>query len=127
MLAHRAVALAFLHRESEDLVVNHKDENKQNNCVLNLEWVTRTENNNYMGNRSVQATVKKCAKKLYVYDKSLKLVMDVVGVNKYAREHGLSRGGISSLATYNSKCSDGNYHYYRGLMYTYTPLTQGLE
>jgi hypothetical protein len=41
---HRAVAYAFLKRPSEEYEVNHKDGNKQNNCVENLEWVTKKEN-----------------------------------------------------------------------------------
>ena len=41
---HRIVALTFLHRETEDLQVNHIDYNPANNRVDNLEWVTRLEN-----------------------------------------------------------------------------------
>ena len=41
---HRLVALAFLPREDETLVVNHKDHNCLNNNVDNLEWVTQQYN-----------------------------------------------------------------------------------
>lgn len=41
---HRIVALVFLERPSEDYVVNHKDGVKTNNNVINLEWVTESEN-----------------------------------------------------------------------------------
>lgn len=44
---HRLVASAFLEKKSPNLEVNHKDENKMNNCVDNLEWVTRRENLSY--------------------------------------------------------------------------------
>ena len=41
---HRLVALAFLTRSEKRTVVNHKDGNKLNNHVSNLEWVTAQEN-----------------------------------------------------------------------------------
>lgn len=44
---HRLVANAFLEKKNKDLVVNHKDYNRANNNVENLEWLTIKENNNY--------------------------------------------------------------------------------
>lgn len=41
---HRAVAYVFLGKPKEGQEVNHIDGNKQNNCVENLEWVTKKEN-----------------------------------------------------------------------------------
>jgi len=43
-LLHRLVAEAFLPQPSKQHEVNHKDGNKENNVVENLEWVTRSEN-----------------------------------------------------------------------------------
>lgn len=47
-LVHRLVAEAFLGAPSEKQVVNHKDGNKLNNAVGNLEWVSYSENVNHM-------------------------------------------------------------------------------
>lgn len=44
---HRLVTSAFLYNPNNLSEVNHKDENKQNNCVDNLEWCNRKYNCNY--------------------------------------------------------------------------------
>ena len=49
MFVHRIVASLFLENKNKYPVVNHKDENKSNNCVENLEWCTVRYNTNYRG------------------------------------------------------------------------------
>ena len=43
-LLHRLVALCYIPNKEGKPCVNHKDGDKSNNCVENLEWVTYSEN-----------------------------------------------------------------------------------
>lgn len=50
-MVHRLLAMTFIPNPNNLPFINHKDENKQNNCIDNLEWCTAEYNINY-GNRT---------------------------------------------------------------------------
>ena len=58
---HRLVAEAFIERADGLYEVNHKDENKKNNSVDNLEWCDRKYNNTYgtKTEREIKSKIKK--------------------------------------------------------------------
>lgn len=47
LYVHRIVAEAFIPNPLKLPFINHKDENKENDCVENLEWCTPLYNNTY--------------------------------------------------------------------------------
>jgi hypothetical protein len=44
---HRLVAMSYIPNPDNLPQINHKDENKENNAVNNLEWCTNKYNSNY--------------------------------------------------------------------------------
>lgn len=80
---HRLVCEAFIPNPNNYRNVNHKDENKTNNCVSNLEWCT-TEYNNKYGSRGEQY------KSIKVYNGD-ELVYNFSSLREASRELGLDR------------------------------------
>ena len=64
---HRLVAEAFIENPSNHSEINHKDENKENNHIDNLEWCDRSYNNTY-GGRAQKIGEK--LKEKYTYEKN---------------------------------------------------------
>lgn len=67
---HRLVAETFIINSDNLPCINHKDENRQNNCVKNLEWCTYQYNNSY-GNRLEKVSYNnKFSKRIIQYSKN---------------------------------------------------------
>jgi hypothetical protein len=84
---HQLVAEAFVPNPENKPCVNHKDGNKQNNHVENLEWCTHSENNIHAFKTGLSTPKRK------LDDESIKLILDSKGkvsCNVLAKIHGVS-------------------------------------
>lgn len=61
-LVHTLVADAFIENPQSKPQINHKDGNKENNTVANLEWVTQEDNNRH----AIKTKLRKARKILLV-------------------------------------------------------------
>lgn len=95
---HRLVATVFIQNPLGLLEVNHIDENKSNNYVDNLEWVTRTQNVNH-GTRNKRASnsLKESNKRPILAIFKNGVTKEYSSANECARILGLSAGNINSV------------------------------
>ena len=102
---HKLVAAAFIPNPDNLPCINHIDENKQNNCVENLEWCTVEYNNSYgtKGERTAQ-TLKK---KVYQYDQEMNLIAVYDGAIDAEKETGVSRSNICICIKGRAKMAGG--------------------
>ena len=93
-LVHRLVAMAFLENPNNYPVVNHKDENKSNNCVNNLEWCTQSYNLSYN-----EGQKKRRERKIEMYDRNTgKYLRTFNSIDEASKIMKINRTTISQVA-----------------------------
>lgn len=123
---HRLVYEAFIGElpkykrggRGEDIFeINHKDEDRANNCVWNLELISHKENNNY-GSHSKKVALS-TAKAVYQYSKD-KILVRIWGSTKECGRNGFSGGNVNLCC--NKKYHREGNNFYRGFFWSYKPL-----
>lgn len=112
---HRLVALHFIPNPNNLPTVNHLDEDKNNNCVTNLEWCSSEYNHNY-GTRNQRVSEKMTNGKLSIpivqLDPSSNKVLNVYPSTMEAERNGFYHSSIA-------KCIKGRYKTHRGYKWQY--------
>lgn len=102
---HRLVAKAFIPNPSGLPIVNHKDENKQNNFAENLEWCTYSYNLTYGSKQAVLDTQRKA---LYGRKITETEWVKYPSIMTAARETGISASNISLVCNQKRKRTKGH-------------------
>lgn len=98
---HRLVAETFIPNPNNLPQVNHIDEDKTNNCVSNLEWITSKDNCNY-GTRNERQGLGH-SKPIEQYDLEGKFIKEWDSAAQVERDLGFNHSNIS-------KCCLGRYN-----------------
>lgn len=105
---HRLVATAFIPNPGNLSDVNHKNENKTNNSVDNLEWMSHKDNLNYGTYKERMALA--VSKPVSQIDKKTGVIIAIYPGQKFAEEAtGICNGCISKACLGKAKSAGGYY------------------
>ena len=91
---HRLVALTFIPNPNNLPCVNHKDENKLNNNINNLEWCTVYYNNCYGSRLKRVAVNNKLRKPIIQYDLNGNFIKEYMSIAEASRQCNISVSNI---------------------------------
>jgi hypothetical protein len=100
---HRIVASVFL--EEKDLIINHKDGDKTNNNLENLEWVSYKDNTKHALESKLQKTHPNKVGQYTLKDQEL--IKEYSSIIEASKETGISDKHIGSVCRGNRKSTGG--------------------
>ena len=118
MRVHRLVAMTYIENPLNKPVVNHKDGNRQNNTVSNLEWVTSQENTIHAVNTGLMPRTKE--KQVDQFDMDGNKIATYRSLNEAERQTGTPASKISDCC--NLKRNSSNLFQWRFHSDEYTRL-----
>jgi hypothetical protein len=83
-LVHRLVAITYLPNQEDLPEVNHKDGDKLNNCISNLEWVTRSQNIQHSFDTGLNTSIGERNGRSEITEEKAKLIKSMVGEKSLA-------------------------------------------
>lgn len=82
---HRFIALTFLENPDKLPQVNHKDENKINNSIENLEWCDASYNQSYSKSKTM------------LFKNPSGELVEITNLSKFCKENGIHKGCMTHV------------------------------
>lgn len=103
---HKLVAMTYLDNPKGLTEVNHKDFNRRNNCLENLEWISHDDNIEY-SKKNNRFKTEKPLRKAYIFTNVFNgKSFTILGINNVAKHFGIK---ADSLKAIRNHANTGDY------------------
>ena len=107
---HYLIAKTFILNVENKSQINHKDGNKLNNTIENLEWVSNSENTKHAYDNNLYHFNGKNSYPVVLYDKDYNYIKTYRSIRALCNFTGFNRKTVSAILN-NSKINNYNYNF----------------